>query len=202
MVTIKQRVDKLEAALIRLTEEMRAFKEEMRAFKEEMRVFKEEMEAFREEVRQDRRQMNKQWGELARKMGTLVEDVVSPAVRPVIRQYFGCEPTFKARNVLRRMDGRDYEVDVLVACPHEVFLIEVRSTLKSESVDELIEKAGPFFEFFPEYRGQRLVLILAGLEFPENVLRYATRRRVYAMAYREWEFMDILNFHDIPREVT
>ncbi len=216
MATIKQRVDKLEAALIRLTEEMRAFKEEMRAFKDEMLAFKEEMRAFkdemlafkeemrafREEVRQDRRQMNKQWGELARKMGTLVEDIVAPAARPVIRQYFGCEPAFKARNVLRRMDGRDYEVDVLVACPHEVFVIEVRSTPKPEHVDEFIEKAGEFFAFFPEYRGRRLVLVLASLEFPENVVRYATRRRVYVMAYREWEFMDILNFPDIPREGT
>lgn len=103
--------------------------------------------------------MNKQRGELAREMGTLVEDIASPAARPVIRQYFGCEPTFKARNVLRQ-----------------------------------------FFEFFPEYRDRRLVRVLAGLEFPENVLRYATRRWVYAMAYREWEFMDILNFHDILRE--
>ena len=98
------------------------------------------------------------------------------------------------------MNGQDYEVDVLVVCPHAVFLIEVRSTLKPEAVDELIEKAERFFEFFPEYRDRRVVRILAGLEFPENVLRYATRRRVYAMAYREWEYMDILNFSDIPRE--
>lgn len=181
---------------------MLAFKEEMRAFKDEMLAFKEEMRAFKEESRQERRQMNKQWGKLARKMGTLVEDIVSPAVRPVIRQYFGCDPTFKARNVLRRMNGRDYEVDVLAACPHEVFLIEVRSAPRPSAVDELIEKADQFFEFFPEYRGRRLVLILASLEFPENVLRYATRRRVYAMAYREWEFMDILNFQDIPREAA
>jgi len=202
MVTLKQRVDKLEAALIRLSDEMRAFKDEMRAFKEEMQAFKEEMRAFKEESRQERRQMNKQWGELARKMGTLVEDIVAPAVRPVVRQYFGCEPTLRARNVLRRMDGRDYEVDVLAVCPHEVFLFEVRATLKPEYVDELIEKGRSFFEFFPEYRDRRLVLVLAGLEFPENVLRYATRRRVYAMAYREWEYMDILNFADIPREAT
>ncbi|MCS7312742.1 MAG: hypothetical protein NZ742_07515, partial [Acidobacteria bacterium] len=167
-----------------------------------MSAFKDEMQAFKEESRQERRQMNKQWGELARKMGTLVEDIVAPAARPVIRQYFGCEPTFKARNVLRRMDGRDYEVDVLVVCPHEVFLFEARSTPKPESVDELIEKAQEFFKFFPEYRGQRLVLILASLEFPENVLRYATRRRVYVMAYREWEYMAILNFDDIPREAV
>lgn len=146
--------------------------------------------------------MNKQWGELARKKGTLIEDVVFPAARSVIHQRFGCDPTFMARNIWQRMGGRDYEVDVLVVCPHEVFLIEVRSTPKPSAVDDLIEKANQFFEFFPEYRGQHLVLILASLEFPENVLRYATRRRVYAMAYREWEFMDILNFQDIPREVA
>jgi len=169
---------------------------------EEMRAFLEEMQAFREESRRERRPMNKQWGELARKRGTLLEDVVAPAAWPVIQRCFGCEPTFKACSLWRRMNDRDYEVDILVACPHEVFLIEVCLTPKPESVDEIIKKAGPFFEFFPEDQGQRRVLTLASLEFPENVLQYATRRRVYAMAYREWEFMDILNFQDIPREAA
>ena len=57
----------------------------MRDFKDEM---KNDLKAYKEENRQDRRNMNKQWSELANKMGTIVEDIVAPAVRPVLKKYF------------------------------------------------------------------------------------------------------------------
>jgi len=68
-----------------LAEEMKDFKDEMRDFKDEM---KNDLKAYKEENRQDRRNMNKQWSELANKMGTIVEDIVAPAVRPVLKKYF------------------------------------------------------------------------------------------------------------------
>jgi len=178
---------------------MKAFKDEMKAFKDEMLAFKEEMRAFKEEVREDRRRMNKQWGELAQKMGTLVEDLVFPATAPVIRKYFQCEPERRAIRVLCRRDGQDYEVDVLAVCPETVFMIEVRSRPKPQDVDEILEKASQFWDFFPEYRGKALIVIFASLVFPESVIRYATRRGLYVMAFREWEYMDIVNFEELQR---
>ncbi|GBC85619.1 hypothetical protein HRbin11_02069 [bacterium HR11] len=220
MATVKERVNVLEVTLTRFIEEMRAFKDEMLAFKEEMRVFKEEMRAFKdemlafkeemrafkeemrafkEEVREDRRQMNKRWGELAQKMGTLVEDLVFPATAPVIRKYFQCEPVRKAIRFLCRRDGQEYEVDILAVCPETVFMIEVRSRPKPQDVDDILEKASQFWDFFPEYRGKALIVIFASLVFPEGVIRYATRRGLYVMAFREWEYMDILNFEEVRR---
>ena len=91
-----------EAELREFKEEMRryrettqqdtqAFKEEMRryredtqqdtqAFKAEMLAFKEEMREFKEENREQTRQMNRQWGEFSNRLGTLVEDLVSPSL--------------------------------------------------------------------------------------------------------------------------
>ncbi len=45
------------------------------------------MRDFKNEVRRDPKEMNKKWGELASKMGTLVEDIIAPAVRPVMEKY-------------------------------------------------------------------------------------------------------------------
>ena len=45
-----------------------------------MKEFKDEMADFKNEPETDRKNRNKQWGELANKMGTLVEDIISPAV--------------------------------------------------------------------------------------------------------------------------
>ena len=38
-------------------------------------------ERDREEAARERREMNKRWGELANKMGTVVEDIVAPSIR-------------------------------------------------------------------------------------------------------------------------
>ncbi|NWF76291.1 MAG: hypothetical protein HXY53_06970 [Nitrospirae bacterium] len=179
--------------------EMKDFKNEMKDFKNEMKDFKEEMKAFKEEMRQDRKDMNKKWGEISNKLGTLVEDIISPASRPVIENYFNCEPVFKSDNILKKIDGKYYEIDVLLTCKDKVFMIEVKSSPKIEHVDKFIEKSKDFFAFFPEYKGKKLILILASLTFPENVIEYASKLSTYVMAYREWEYMDILNFDKIKK---
>ncbi|MBI5142584.1 MAG: hypothetical protein HZA20_10435 [Nitrospirae bacterium] len=175
-------------------EEMALFKDEMGVFKDEMGVFKDEMSSFRDETRQDRREMNKQWAYLAKKMGTLEEDLIAPAVRPVISKYFNCEPSALSVRNLRRKGGEDFEVDLVVSCADNVFMIEVKSSPKSEHVREIIEKAARFTEFYPEYAGKTVIPMFGGILFPENVLKAASRKGVYAVAYREWDYVDILNF--------
>ncbi len=178
-------------------DEMKAFKNEMMTFKDEMKAFKDEMTEFKREVREDQKERNKQWTALAKKMGTITEDLISPAVRPAIRRYFNCDPAYKGLNILKRVDGQDYEIDVLAVCEDAVFMIEVKSTLRNNYVDEMVEKASHFFEFFPEYLGKKLILIMGSIVFPEKVMHYASKNSIYAMAYREWDYIDILNFEDV-----
>lgn len=193
--------------------EMSAFKDEMSVFKDEMSVFKNEMNAFKEEMKefkdrvdksieeskQDRKEMNKQWGALANKMGTLIEDIVSPASIPVVKQYFGCEILDKTIRALRKRDGEYYEIDIILADTDRVFMIEVRSKPKVEYVQEILDKISEFNKFFPEYKDRKIIPIFASLTFDDNVINYATKKNLYLMAYREWEYMDIINFDRIER---
>jgi hypothetical protein len=217
--TIEERVDTLEAilgrfivhtdvSLKRLENEMRAFKEEaekdrkalhneMKAFKDEMKDFKDEMKTFKDEVKEEHKRMNKEWSNLAKKMGTLVEDLIAPALRPTISKYFNCEVSLEGQRMFRRKKGEDYEVDAIAACDDKVFMIEARSTPRESDVKEIKEKSERFFEFFPEFKDKRLFIIFGSITFPENVLMYASRMGIYAMGWREWEYMDILNFDDV-----
>jgi chromosome segregation ATPase len=110
-----------EAELRAFKEEMRlyredtqAFKDEMRTFKDEMRTFKDEMREFREESRAQNREMNQRWGELARKMGTMVEDLVLPSLPRIIRERFGLEVEEVAIRRKREIpEGLRYEYDGL-----------------------------------------------------------------------------------------
>ena len=182
-------------------DEMKEFKDEMLEFKNEMKDFKDEMREFKIEVNEDRKRMNKQWGELANKMGTIVEDIVAPAIGPVVRKYFNCDPEEIAIRIKRKKNGLKDEFDAICVCKDKVFLFEVKSTPRPEYVfDFKNKKKDNFLKLFPEHKDKELVLIFASLRLEEDILNLLTKQKILGMAYREWEYMDILNFSNVYGE--
>ena len=182
-------------------DEMKEFKDEMLEFKNEMKDFKDEMREFKIEVNEDRKRMNKQWGELANKMGTIVEDIVAPAIGPVVRKYFNCDPEEIAIRIKRKKNGLKDEFDAICVCKDKVFLFEVKSTPRPEYVfDFKNKKKENFLKLFPEHKDKELVLIFASLRLEEDILNLLTKQKILGMAYKEWEYMDILNFSDVYGE--
>jgi hypothetical protein len=185
-------------------EETRAFKEEMRAFKDEMRVFKdetreetrafkEEMRVFRDEAVRDRQRMNKQWGDLANKMGTLVEDIVAPNLPRVAGELLGCErPDLFAVRVVRHLGAETREYDALLVCPDTVLVNETKSTLHASHVEAFQVKLEELPQIFPEYAGRRVVGVLASLAVDDGVVAQATRRGIAVMAMGE-DTMQVIN---------
>ncbi|RMG00782.1 MAG: hypothetical protein D6726_10775, partial [Nitrospirae bacterium] len=177
----------------------KALHSEMQEFKDEMREFKEKMDKLWERQDEENRRKNKEWSNLAKKMGTIVEDLIAPALRPVLKKYFNCEVTMEGQRMFRRKRGEDFEIDAIAACSGKVFMIEVRATPRSNDIKEILGKSERFFEFFPEYKKKELIVIFGSITFPENIIKHATRKGVYVMGWREWEYMDILNFDEINK---
>ncbi|MFN3480482.1 MAG: hypothetical protein ACK415_08855 [Thermodesulfovibrionales bacterium] len=185
---LEQRTDNLELLMGQLIIQTLKLEKEMKEFKDEMKAFKDEM-------REENKKMNKRWGEISNKLGTIVEDIIYPSLRPVINQYFNCEPLDMVMNRKRRRGELKDEYDAIVECEDSVFLVEVKATPKKEYIDDFIKnKVERFKALFPEYKDKKLILIFASLRIEEDTIEYLTRNRIYAMAYREWEYMDILNF--------
>jgi len=209
---IEERVDRLETilgefivrtstSLSRLSNEMREFKNEMR---EDMREFKNEMCEFKNEVRQDRKAMNKQWGELANKMGTLTEDIVVPAVRPAIKRYFNQELSdfmVKRKRNIKALNLKG-EFDVIAVSDDKVFVVEVKSSPDENYLNEFVKKMDRFVTLFPEYADKQLIPVFAGLRFEPDMTELASSKNVYVLAYREWDYMDILNFDKVDRGLS
>jgi len=218
METVAQRVDRLEQVMIELAEqskitqrevarlstEMFEFKEEMRAFKEEMRAFKEEMRAFKEEMREFKREMNKRWGDLANKMGTLAEDIVAPNISGIAREYFGCKDLDFFGVRIRKKNTKDAskvrEFDVIAVCDDKVIINETKSNPKIEYINEFINVLKEIYDYFPEYRGKKIIPIFSSLYIPEDLVTYLTKNRIYAMAMKD-DTMDLLNFEQVVDDV-
>ena len=97
-------------AQIQTEKELREFKEEMREFKDEMRAFKGEMTTFKDGMQEDRNKFFRQLGDIANRMGTIVEDIVAPNIPAIARNHFGCKDMefFGLRITKRHSQGVRY----------------------------------------------------------------------------------------------
>ena len=241
MAVLKERVDRLEEALMRLVyvqqkteieiqnlkdemkafkDEMRAFKDEMRAFKDEMKAFKDEMLAFKDEMRVFKDEMkafkdemldfkewskrnienlNRQWGNLANKLGTLVEDIFAPSIDMALEKYFGRRPSVVDVKKLVRKDGKSLELDILALCPEErrAFVVEVKADPdRVDYIDLFLKKLEAMPVFLPELAAYTMVGIYAALNMREETVRFLTRKGLYAMVVRG-DIVEIVNFDQV-----
>ncbi len=193
MLEFKDEMRGFKDEMLEFKDEMCGFKDEMLEFKDEMRGFKDEMRDFKEEAQRDRREMNRKWGELANKMGTLVEDLVAPSLPKVAEELFGCkEPELFGVRIKRRKGPDTFELDALLVCPGVVLINETKSSLRPGDVDELIAGLDEFGQFFPEYGNRRIIGILASLYVDQNIIQYATRKNILIMGMGD-EAMQVLN---------
>jgi len=94
--------------------------------------------------------------------------------------------------VRRRKNGEEIEIDILAVNSEYTVLIEAKSTLKVEDVEEHIERLEKFKRFFPEYEVRKVVGAVAGIVIEEGADRYAYRKGLFVIAERG-ESVGILN---------
>ena len=156
----------------------------------------------REEAARERREMNKRWGELANKMGTVVEDIVAPSVRRLAREVFDCGDLvrFTTRQTVTRSDDRSRtrEFDALYVGTRAVLLNETKSSPRSEDARAFVEflRNREFALYFPEYGKLPIVPAFSSLSIPEDLVTYLTRHGIYAVAMGD-EAMQVLNLQAV-----
>jgi len=198
-VNLDDRVTTLEKVLENYIESSQKI---MGSLSQEMKDFKDEMKDFKDEMREDRREMNRQWGSLANKMGTLVEDIFIPGVKSTVMKYFDTEMDFFGARIRKKIkdSGEEGEFDVIATDEQYVFLVEVKNSPDRKKIDRLINLTVPKFRtLFPEYADKKLIPILGSLSFAQDLIPYATEAGVYLLGYREWDYLDFLNFDQIAR---
>jgi chromosome segregation ATPase len=193
MDRFRDEMDKFRDEMGKFRDKMDKFGDEMKEFKDEMRVFKDEVRA---EMREFKQEMNRRWGDLADRLGTLVEDIVAPAVPDVIERHFEREVDFIAVRLRRKREELRGEYDVVATAGDMLFVVEVKSRFGLEQVQQFQEKLDRFRGLFPEYAEKRIMGIIASLRLEDEVVQEATHRGFYAMAMKG-EYMDLLNAEEL-----
>jgi hypothetical protein len=185
--------------MLMFKDEMLMFKNEMRDFKIEMSVFKDEMGEYKDWSKKQLITMNRQWGDLANKMGTLVEDVVAPNIPRIAQTYFGCEDldyvAVRVRKKSRKGDRQKREFDVIAACEGVFILNETKSSPETRDVDKLAAfiESNELFDYFPEYEGCKVYPVFSSLYMDDSLVAYLTRKKIYALTLKD-DTMDIVNW--------
>ena len=91
------------------------------------------------------------------------------------------------------------EFDVVAVSEKNVYLIEVKSSRRIQYLDMFADNIEKFKKLLPEYSDKKLIPVFAGLRFEQKYIEEATKRGFYVMAYREWEYMDILNLDEMNK---
>ena len=163
---------------------------------------REAAERERDAAARERREMNKRWGELANKMGTVVEDIVAPSVRRMAREVFDCGDlqTFITRGSFTRGDDRSRtrEFDALYVGTRAVLLNETKSSPRVDDAKAFVEflHGGEFARYFPQYRELPVIPAFSSLSIPGDMVTYLTRSGIYALAMGD-EAVQVLNLEAV-----
>ena len=162
-----------------------------------LKKLEEEITRLGRQWEEERKEMNKRWGELANKMGTLVEDIFYPSFDIMLKRYFGVTPTRISSRMKLRNENREIELDIVGFTEDKAFIVEVKSSPDRQGyIDDFIEKLKVLPEFLPEIKSYEVVPIYAGLTMSESTIESLTKNNIYALIVKG-DILEIANFDKV-----
>jgi hypothetical protein len=119
-------------------------------------------------------------GSLGDCWGLFVENMVAPAVLRLFQER-GIEIRHLYRRAVSDIPGACMEVDILAVNGDVAVVVEVKSRLSKDDVDEFCEKLQHFKAAFPDRRNHQIYGAVAAIEFLQTVDRYAYRKGLFVI---------------------
>ena len=137
------------------------------------------------------RELDKQIGRLGNRLGDFVQEMVAPSVVQLFADR-GLQGHQLARNVQAKRNGQAMQIDLMVLNDDVVILVEVKSALSVDDVNEHLQRLVGFKTVFPRYADARVMGAVAAMVIPDNVASYAYHQGLFVLGQRG-ETMQILN---------
>lgn len=135
------------------------------------------------------RELKKQLGGLGDKFGGFTEGMAFPSMRKLLQQRFHMDVILP--RALSRKNGSFLELDVLAysnSKVNEVYIVEVKSHLRQEGIDQIKKTLREFHTYFPGHAGKKVYGILAVVDFPENLRAKVLQEGIYLALIHDDEF--------------
>jgi hypothetical protein len=129
--------------------------------------------------------VNKKIGELGNRLGEFVEEMIKPSVVRLFQ-----ERGIDIHSVMRNVETNNpqlnlaMQIDLLVVNNGSCVLVEVKSNLSQDDIEEHLERMEKFKTLFPIYKDYKVLGAVAGMVIPENIARYAYKKGFFVIAQK------------------
>jgi hypothetical protein len=166
----------------------RKFQETDRKFQEGERRHQETERMIQEnaaQLKETERLLRQQIGDLSRRLGEFVEGMIKPAAVRLFK-----ERGIEVHKVTQKVEANNpqlnlaTEIDLLVINGDCCILIEVKSNLSIDDINEHLERMKKFKPLFPEYANKKAFGAVAGMVLSESVAKYAYRKGFFVIGQK------------------
>ena len=170
---------------------------EIREIRQLMQEQKQEAERRSQEaeraLQEQRKATEKSLGRLGNRLGEFVEGFVAPAAVRLFQER-NIEITGVNRDMERKNPklGIAAQVDLLALNGDSCVVIEVKSRLSIDDINDHLERMTKFKLLFAEYQHYKVYGAVAGMVIPDDVSRYAYRKGFFVIG-QTGEAVKILN---------
>ncbi|MBI3957881.1 MAG: hypothetical protein HY328_03650 [Chloroflexi bacterium] len=113
--------------------------------------------------------------------GRMMEALVHPSALQLFREW-GIDVHESYRRLESRVNGHRMELDIVLENANDAVIIEVKSLVKVQDVDDLVTDLQTLLTYFARFAGRRVFGGIAGLEFAEGADIYAFRQGLFVLA--------------------
>ncbi len=147
---------------------------------QQIRVSQDRTDQQIRELLASQKRTDKQLGELGNRFGGFTEGMALPSIRDILYEKFEVDAV--VTDARARRNGHSLQIDVVGITNgevNEVYLVEIKSRLREESLQQILKHLRSFVTFFPEHRGRTLYGLLAAVDVPEELEKRVLSQGIY-----------------------
>lgn len=147
-----------------------------------------ELTSAQKETDRQIRELGKQIGGLGDKFGSFTEGLALPSMTKILGKRFGMDTI--ASGLLSRKNGTAMELDVFAwsKTRDEAYIVEVKSHLRDEALDQMRKTLREFHDYFPDYAGKKIYGIIAAVHIPERMREKVLKEGLYLARIHDGQF--------------
>ena len=145
-------------------------RQEFQATRQELKELTQSTDRQIKETNRQVKELGKQIGGLGKKFGSFTEGLALPSMETLLRERFGME--IISPSVRASKNGQHLEIDVMAYANGDIntaYVVEVKSHVREEAIDQLKTILERFRYFFPEHHNKTLYGILAGVDLSADL---------------------------------
>jgi hypothetical protein len=168
------------AILREVAQSQKEFQKEFKDTQKEFKDAQKELQDMQKQTEREIKAVNMSIGRLTNRLGEFVEEAVRPAAVRLFRER-GIEVHEVQQNITAKREGEGLEIDLLVINDKDMVVIECKSNLSLDYVNEHLVRLDKIKRLMPRYKDNQISGAVAGMVIPGNVATYAIRKGLYVI---------------------